>query len=312
MCNLSAPHFHDKNAARQHLEAIRWPDGPVCPHCGGTEKIYPIKGGRPGLYKCGDCRRQFTVTVGTLFEGSKVPLNKWLMAVYLMCSSKKGMSSHQIHRTIGVTYKTAWFMTHRIREAMKDPVFTSTLGGGGGAVEADETFWGNVKKRGESKKGRGYHHKEKVFSPVERGGKVRSFHVASVNAATLTPIMVNQIAKDTDVMTDEAAQYLRVGKHFQSHGVVRHGQGEYGRGPIHTNTIESYFSLFKRGLVGTYHHVAPKHLKRYVGEFDFRYNTRKESDAERTTSALKGIEGKRLTYRRPVGRLAGECVVSPS
>lgn len=311
MCNLSAPRFHDPEAARQHLEGIRWPDGPMCPHCGSTERIYAIKGGRSGLRKCGDCHKQFTVTVGTLFQGSHVPLNKWLMAVHLLCSSKKGMSSHQIHRTIRVTYKTAWFMIHRIREAMKDPYFTSTLGGGGGTVEADETFWGNVKKRDASEKGRAYQHKKKVFSLVERRGKVHHFHVPSVNSATLVPIMVKQIAQDTDVMTDEARQYLHIGTHLKSHGVVNHRCEDYARGPIHTNTLESYFSIFKHKLVGTYHHVAPKHLKRYVGPFGFRYNARKQSDAARADSALKGIDGKRLTYRRPVGRLAGECVIGP-
>ena len=300
--NLSAPHFHDTNKAREYLEALRWPNGPVCPHCGGIERNILLKGKstRPGLYKCGDCREQFTVTVGTLFQDSKVPLNKWLMAVYLMSASKKAISSHQLHRMLGVTYKTAWFMTHRIREAMKDPVFTGKLGEGGGTVEADETFWGNRKPKGQ-KKGRGYHHKEKVFSLVERGGNVRSFHVASVNADTLRPIMLAQIAESANVVTDEAAQYClskpATKDLFASHEFVRHGVGEYVRGKIHTNTIESYFSILKRGLVGTYHHVSKQHLKRYIGEFDFRYNNRRVSDAERADAALKGIEGKRLLYR---------------
>lgn len=299
MCDLSAPQFHDKDKAREYLEALRWPNGPVCPHCGGCEKIYPIKGEkvRAGVYKCGDCRKQFTVTVGTLFEDSKVPLNKWLMAVHLMCASKKGISSHQLHRMLGVTYKTAWFMTHRIREAMNDPVFTTKMGGNGGAVEADETFWGNTKPRGQ-KKGRGYAHKEKIFSLVDRStGEVRSFHVPRVNGKTLLPIMKEQIAADTHIMTDEAGQYFYVSKHFKDHGVVKHGQGEYTRGKIHTNTIEGYFSILKRGLIGTFHHVGPQHLKRYVGEFDFRYNNRKLSDKARADAALSGIEGKRLMYR---------------
>ncbi|MHB1955839.1 MAG: IS1595 family transposase [Sulfobacillus sp.] len=296
--NLSTPHFHDADKAREYLEALRWPNGPICPHCGGTERNILLKGKstRPGLYKCGDCREQFTVTVGTLFQDSKVPLNKWLMAVYLMSASKKAISSHQLHRMLGVTYKTAWFMTHRIREAMKDPVFTDKMGGNGGTVEIDETFWGNNKPRGQ-KKGRGYHHKEKIFSLVERGGKVRSFHVPRVNAATLLPIIKEQIAEDTHIVSDEAGQYVHVKKHFKSHGVVNHGNGEYVRGPIHTNTIESYFSILKRGLIGTYHHVGPQHLKRYIGEFDFRYNNRKLTDCERAAIALKGISGKRLLYR---------------
>lgn len=302
MCNLTAPHFQDKDKARRYLEKQRWPDGPFCPHCGGVEKIYPITGktARDGLYKCGDCRKQFTVTVGTLFEGSKIPLNKWLMAVYLMCSSKKGISSHQLHRMLGITYKTAWFMTHRIREAMKDPVFTGKLGGGGGTVEADETFWGNTKPRGQ-KKGRGYAHKEKIFSLVERGGSVRSFHVQSVNAKTLRPILREQIDASAHLITDEAAQYVlskpSIKNDFASYGFVRHSTGEYVRGGIHTNTIESYFSILKRGLVGTFHHVGPQHLKRYIGEFDFRYNNRHIDDTERADKALKGISGKRLMYR---------------
>lgn len=298
MCNLSAPHFHDKDAARAYLEGIRWPDGPVCPHCGGLERIYRMGGGRPGLLKCGDCRKQFTVTVGTVFEGSKVPLNKWLMAVFLMCSSKKGVSSHQVHRTIGVTYKTAWFMTHRIREAMKDDA--GLMGSGGGTVEADETFWGNNKPRGASKKGRGYDHKMKVFTLVERGGRARSFHVPSVTAATLRPILKAQVAQDANLMTDEAAAYTKVGREFASHGVVRHGKGEYARGAVSTNTIESCFSLLKRGLVGTFHHVGEQHLQRYVTEFDFRWNYSKGNgfdDRARTDAALRGIEGRRLMYR---------------
>lgn len=227
---LNEPHFQDADEARKYLERIVWPDGPVCPHCGGFERIYTLNGKatRPGLYKCGDCRKQFTVTVGTLFERSKIPLNIWLQCVYFMCSSKKGMSSHQLHRTLGVTYKTAWFMTHRIREAMKDPAFESgyeeKLGGKGEVVEADETFWGNV---GKQKKGaRGYEHKEKIFSLVQRGGDVRSFHVPTVSATTLASIMKEQVDKDTDLMTDEFKSYRTVGKEFASHRTVRHGQGE--------------------------------------------------------------------------------------
>lgn len=300
---LTAPQFQDADKGREYLEKLRWPDGPVCPHCEGTEKIYAYNGKahRPGVYKCGHCRKQFTVTVGTLFERSKVPLNQWLMAVYLMCSSKKGISSHQLHRMLDVTYKTAWFMTHRIREAMKDPVFTKKLGGGGGEVEVDETFWGNKKPKGQ-KKGRGFDHKEKILSLVDRQtGEVRSFHVPRVNAKTLLPIMKEQIEKDTTVYTDEAAVYVKcnppVSFHFAGHEYVRHGSGEYVRGKIHTNTIEGYFSILKRGLVGTFHHVGPQHLRRYIGEFDFRYNTRKIDDVERTHMALKGIGGKRLYYR---------------
>lgn len=305
MCDLTAPHFQDADLAREHIEASRWPDGPVCPHCGGFEKIYPLKPKgkvRKGLYKCGDCKGQFTVTVGTVFERSRIPLNKWLMAIHLMCSSKKGISSHQLHRMLGVTYKTAWFMTHRIREAMRDDN-PQPMGGNGGTVEVDETFWGNTKPRGQ-KKGRGYHHKEKILTLVEREGRARSFHVPAVNAATLRPIMKEQIARDSHVMTDEAGQYTmtreKMADEYAQHSYVSHSIGEYVRGNIHTNTIEGYFSILKRGLVGTFHHVGKQHLKRYVGEFDFRYNYRTKlgyDDLERAAIALRGINGKRLLYR---------------
>lgn len=297
---LNAPRFRNDDAAREHLEAIRWPNGPICPHCGGIERISKLQGKshRPGLYFCGDCREQFTVTIGTVFERSKIPLHKWVLATHLLCASKKGMSSKQIERMLCVTYKTAWFMTHRIREAMK-PAYRGKLGAGGGTVEADETFWGNSKrsKKGRAYKGRGYEHKEKIFALVERGGDVRAFHVPAVNAKTLKPILLAQMAQNANLMTDEASAYTTVGKEFASHGVVKHGKKEYSRGNVHTNTIEGYFSLLKRGLIGTYHHVGAQHLQRYVSEFDFRYNKRDISDTERAEHALRGIAGKRLMYR---------------
>jgi len=305
MCDLTAPQFQDKDIAREHLEAIRWNGEPVCPHCGGVEKIYTMKGGRAGLYKCGDCRKQFTVTVGTVFERSKIPLNKWLMAVHLMCASKKGISAHQLHRMLGITYKSAWFMCHRVREAMRDDS-GSLLGGGGSTVEVDETFIGRdtSKKAYNQKKGRGYHHKEKVFTLVERNGRARSFHVNAVNAGTLRPILKEQVDADTNIMTDEAGQYCQtrttIESEFASHNYVKHGIGEYVRGDIHTNTIEGYFSIFKRGMKGVFQHCSKYHLKRYLCEFDFRYNNRTAlgvSDAERAIIALKGIGGKRLLYR---------------
>lgn len=294
---LSAPYFSDDNKARKYLEKIRWPNGPVCPHCGSYEKAYALQGDkhRKGLYKCAACRKQFTVTVGTVFERSKIPLHKWLLAVYLLCASKKGISSHQLHRTLGITYKTAWFMSHRIREAMKDPVFTRQLGGGGKIVEADETYWGN---RGKHRRGaRGYDHKEKIFSLVERDGQVRSFHVPTVAAKTLKPILKEQVAQDTMIFTDDMGSYRGLESDFIGHEVVKHGSGEYVRGRIHTNTIENYFSILKRGLTGVYQHVGANHLRRYIGEFDFRYNFRRCTDVERTHRALRGIEGKRLMYR---------------
>ncbi len=308
MCDLTAPEFQDEDTARRHVEANRWPDGPVCPHCGSMERIYPIEPNpdrkiRKGLYKCGEkeCGKSFTVTVGTVFENSRVPLKKWLLAIHLMCSSKKGISSHQLHRSLGVTYKTAWFMAHRIREAFREDN-PEPLGGGGSTVEVDETFWGNKKKKGD-KKGRGYAHKEKVFTLVERGGRARSFHVPSVSAKTLRPIMREQIKADTHIMTDEASQYCQkkepMTADFESHSFVTHGIGEYVRGDIHTNTIESYFAILKRGLNGVFHHVGQQHLRRYISEFDFRYNYRAKlgfSDKERAAIALNGIEGKRLKY----------------
>jgi transposase-like protein len=302
MCDLNKPKFQDADKAREYLENLRWPNGPVCPHCGNLGG-WPIEGekSRPGLYKCTayPCRKQFTVTVGTVFERSKIPLNKWLIAVHLMCASKKGVSAHQLHRMLGVTYKTAWFMSHRIREAMTEAP-DGLLGSGGGIVEADETFGNERKPRQQGKKGRGYEHKTKILSLVERSGRVRSFHVPAVNAETLKPYLKAHIAADARLMTDEAGQYRSIGNEFSEHGVVHHGIGEYVRGDIHSNTVESYFSIFKRGLKGTFHHVSAKHLNRYCGEFDFRYNYRSAAgfgDNERANIALLGIAGKRLMYR---------------
>ena len=298
MTDLTAPRFKTAAAARKHLEAVRWPDGPVCPHCGGMERASRIKSkkARPGVWFCGDCRRQFTVTVGTLFERSHVPLHKWLLAVHLMSASKKGISAHQLHRTLGVTYKTAWFMAHRIREAMRDNPDLGPLGGANKVVEADETWiGGKAKNRAFAAPPK----KEAVFSLVEREGHVRSFHVPAVNAKTLRPVLVTQIDRKSYLMTDEAGVYTAVGREFAGHGTVNHSIEEYVRGGWwHTNTMENYFSIMKRGINGVYHHVSQQHLKRYLGEFDFHYNERGIDDWERTARALKGIEGKRLTYRR--------------
>lgn len=297
---LNQPQFHDEDKAREYLEALRWANGVVCPHCGSVDNHYKLigKSHRKGLYKCSDCREQFTVTVGTVFERSKIKLHVWLMAVHLVCAAKNGMSSMELHRLLGVTQKTAWFMVHRIREAMK-PESGGLLGGSGGIVEADETYWGNSKRRSRAAKGykgRGYAHKEKIVSLVERGGEVRSFHVKTVNAKTLKPILVSQINKNANLMTDEASMYTKIGKEFASHGVVTHSANEYVRGNVHTNTIEGFFSRLKRGLIGTYHHVGSQHLIRYVTEFDFRYNTRKGTDSDRSKTVLSGIAGKRLMY----------------
>lgn len=292
--------FNDDDAAREHLEELRWPQGAVCPHCGGADRQSKLHGEahRPGLYFCGHCRQQYTVTVGTVFECSKVPLHKWVLATHLLCSSKKGMSAHQLHRTLGVTYKTAWFMAHRIREAMTiEPA--GQLGGDGGPVEVDETFWGN---KGKHKPGaRSYHHQMKVVSLVDRRGEKRSFHVPNVSPKTLRPILNAHIAAKAQLMTDEHGTYTKIGKDYAAHHVVNHTAKEYSRGHVTTNTVEASFALLKRGLVGTFHHVGEQHLQRYVTEFDFRWNTRAAlgfDDVARASIALKNIAGKRLTYRR--------------
>lgn len=295
--DLFAPHFQDADKARHYLEALRWPNGPVCPHCGVEGEAYALQGAshRPGLLKCKACRKQFSVTVGTVFEKSKIPLNKWLLAVHLMCASKKAISSHQLHRMLGVTYKSAWFMTHRIREAMK-PGSTGLMGAGGGTVEADETYWGNQGKQ--PKGARGYQHKMKVVSLVERGGQKRSIVVNAVNAKTLTTVLNDNVCKTANLMTDEHSGYTKIGREYASHGVTRHSANQYVDGNNHSNTVESSFSLLKRGLIGTFHHVGEQHLQRYVTEFDFRWNHRKTTDKERADALLSSVAGKRLQYRR--------------
>lgn len=305
---LSNPVYSNEDAARKHLEAVRWPKGVTCPHCGSVEGARPVAGESmgPGWYYCTDCQEKFTVRTGTVYERSHVPLHKWLLAFRLMASSKKGFSAHQLHRTLGVTYKTAWFMSHRIREAMAPGTAdTGPKGGKGKVVEADETYIGgkeknkHVGKRDPKKIGGAG--KQIAFALVERGGRVRSFHVSKVNAKTLRPILTAQISRETSLMTDDAGQYRHMHKDFDRHEVVNHGIDEYVRGDAHTNTVEGYFSVLKRGIIGTYHHVSEQHLKRYLGEFDFRYNERSAlgiEDAERTTRAIKGAEGKRLTYRQ--------------
>ena len=299
MTALSAPQFQNEDKAREHLEAIRWPNGPACPHC-GSQRHYKLQGRahRPGLLKCAECKKQYSVTVGTVFERSKIPLTKWLMATYLLCSSKKGFSAHQLHRTLGVTYKTAWFMAHRIREAMRDTLPEQIGGEGtGGVVEADETYFGKTKGHG---KGAHLGKKQKVVALVEREGRVRAFHVPSMNQETLKPILTEQIAASVRLMTDTASVYPEIGIAFALHETVNHSAGEYARGDVTTNTVEGYFGILKRGIGGIYQDVSKEHLNRYVSEFNFRYNNPialKIDDRQRTINALAGIGSKRLTYR---------------
>jgi len=303
---LSKPEFHNADKAREWLETELWPDGPICPHCGVLDEATELQGKahRPGVYQCNACREQFTVTVGTLYERSKVPLNKWLAATHLMMASKKGMSALEIGRLLGLSKKTAWFLCHRIRESLRQTNL-EPIGGKGKIVEIDETFVGGLEKNKHRKQrkhvGTGGAGKEAVFSLVERGGRVQSHHVASVTAKTLRPIIKAQVDGKTFVMTDEGGTAKSLGKEFKKHGMVNHSIGEYVRGDIHTNTIEGYFSILKRGVVGTYHHVSQQHLKRYLAEFDFRYNEREAlgvTDEMRMKKSIPGIVGKRLTYRR--------------
>lgn len=298
MSVLSKRYFHCDEAAFEHLESIVWANGVTCPHCGSMSgKHYDLRKTRMGLRKCSDCRKQFTVKVGTVFESAHIPLHKMLQAVYLMCASKKGISAHQLHRVLGVTYKSAWFLAHRIREAMRSGDL-APMGGSGGAVEVDETFIG--RKKGEPVR-YGYEHKFKVLALVDREtGRARSMVVDKVTTKEIAPIVRANVAREARLMTDEARHYVKVGREFAEHGVVMHSAGEYVRGDITTNTIEGYFSIFKRGMKGVYQHCGEQHLHRYLAEFDFRYNNRSAlgvEDGERSRSALSGIAGKRLTYQ---------------
>ncbi len=305
--DLSAERFHNEEAARKFLEEIRWPDGPVCPHCGTIGKIYE-NASKPGVYRCAsaECRKDFTVKVGTLFERSHVPVHKWLLATHLLMAGKKGVSAHQLHRMLGVTYKTAWFMAHRIREALRPISSPGPMGGKGRTIEADEAYIGgkeaNKHKNRRQNVGGGAGGKEPVFALVERGGALHSFHLPTVTARTLRDVLVAQVDRNSFLMTDEHSGYKLVGQEYAGHEAVRHSTGEYVRGDAHTNTVENYFSILKRGITGTYHHVSQQHLKRYLAEFDFRYNERMAlgiTDSERAAKALIGIEGKRLTYGGP-------------
>ena len=308
---FSAPHFRDDTAAREYLERLLWPEGPICPHCGTVNHAYQTR--RPGVYRCAEkeCRKDFTVTMRTVMERSKIALHKWLQAFHLMCASKKGVS-HQLHRSLDIGYEAAWFMAHRVREAMRDGGL-APLGGGGGIVEADETYHGptetprvSPQRQGrpysKSKKGRGPKGKRPIVALVERGGRVRTFHVAVADQANVEKIVSENIARETRLHTDESKLYANAADTFASHETVKHTAKEYVRGDVHTNSAEGYFSIFKRGMRGIYQHCKEKHLHRYLAEYDFRYNHRVRlgfSDTDRAALAVKGASGKRLTYRGP-------------
>ena len=307
MCDLSNPIFHDEAKAREWLEARIWANGRFCPHCGAVDQSTLMQGKshRPGLYQCNVCREPFTVTVGTLYERSHVPLNKWLAATHLMMASKKGISAMQVHRMLGISYKTAWFLCHRIRESLRDSKLDTPLGGQNRVVEADETYVGGKEtNKHKSKRQRGMQGgkgKEPVVALVERDGRVRSQHMPEVTSKNLRAALTAQVDKASYLMTDDAKVYMPIGRQFSGHGTVNHSIEEYVRGGFwHTNTVEGYFSILKRGITGTYHHVSQQHLKRYLAEFDYRYNERVAlgvNDRDRMEKSIAGIVGKRLTYR---------------
>jgi len=294
--NITDPIFHNEDAAQAHCEASRWNGEPTCPHC-GSDRIARLKGKTQTVYfLCHDCRDKFTVRTGSVMERSHVPLHKWLLAFHLMAASKKGMSAKQIERMLGVTYKTAWFLCHRIREAMDGAAPTGPLGGPGETVEADETYVGGKARNRATRKPAP---KKAVVALVERDGRARSFHVANVNAKDVRGLVVTNIDRASALLTDESPIYIRMGQEFAYHGSVNHSAKEYVRGVFHhTNTAENFFSIFKRGVIGTYHHMSEAHLGRYCAEFDLRYNTRDMNDGERAAEIFKGGIGRRLTYRR--------------
>ncbi|HEY5305584.1 MAG TPA: IS1595 family transposase [Pseudolabrys sp.] len=295
--------YTDENAAREHLEALLWPDGPVCPHCRTIDQATRLQGKstRPGLLKCRSCEKPFSVTVGTVFERSKIKLHQWVYASHLLTSSKKGISSHQLSRMLGVTYKTAWFMAHRIREAMR-PASLTPMGGSGKTVEVDETIIGKLEGAPKRLRKGGSQNRNIVLSVVERGGAARSWHIDGTTVGTLLPILRTNVRRESVLMTDEASWYRSIGREYANHLSVNHREHEYSVGEITTNTVEGYFSIFKRGMKGVYQHCSEKHLHRYLSEFDFRYSNRIAlgvDDAMRADKALQGIKGKRLTYHQP-------------
>lgn len=308
MMNITNKIYHNEDEARKHLEELRWSNGVTCPHCGGVDKCNPTKMmSKPskknpepqevkGYYLCGDCRKRFTVRTGTVYERSHIPLHKWILATHLMAASKKGMSTHQLHRMLGVTYKSAWFMAHRIREAMND-TNPDKMGGEGVTVQADETYFGQkdkITKR--TKKGKAGHASKLSVVSLVSEGKARTFHVDRADLHSVREILKKNVCEKSTLYTDESRLYTQTGQEFASHEKVKHTAGEYWRNGVTTNNVENFFSVFKRGMKGVYQNCSERHLQRYLSEFDFRYNTRDLDDDERATLALKGAEGKRLTY----------------
>jgi transposase-like protein len=311
MDSFTEHRFTNDDAARAYLEAMRWPDGPICPHCGTIDRAYAIK--PAGTYRCAEkaCRGNFTVTMNSPMERSHIALHKWVLAFHLLCSSKKGMSAHQLHRTLGITYRSAWFMAMRVRECMRAGGL-APLGGEGKIVEADETYYGEIPEakrpkrkttgRPFSKNPGGPKHKRAIIALVERGGSVRSFHIPGAYIGSVVKVVQDNIARESRLHTDESPLYKRVGEEFAAHETVKHSDYEYARGDVTTNTVEGYFSIFKRGMKGIYQHCSEKHLPRYLAEYDFRYNHRVKlgyNDGERAALAVKSAAGKRLTYRQP-------------
>lgn len=304
--NLSnlAKCFSDEDAARKLLESLRWPNGPVCPKCGGadpytlTPKPTSKRPGRKGLYKCRACRKQFTVTIGTIFEDSHIPISKWLLAIHLLSASKKGMSAHQLHRMLGVTYRAAWFMGHRLRHAMsQEPMQLD------GIVEVDETYVGGSRRRKPGRPAPTDKDKTPVMALVERGGRARLFPLARVTGHTVQQVIRREVSRNAHMMSDELNVYHPLSMGFRKHDMIKHSDGVYVRGNVHTNTVEGFFGLLKRGIVGSFHHVSRGHLHRYCDEFAFRYNRRHVSDGQRAASIVFGAEGKRLTYKQPSSAL---------
>jgi transposase-like protein len=313
---MSLPKIYtDTNAAREHLQKLLWPQGPICPHCGSVDQSTELQGKstRPGVFKCRECEKPFSVTVGTVFERSKIPLHTWVYATDLLTASKKGMSAHQLHRMLKVTYKTAWFMAHRIRKAMEE-INPSPLGGEGKSVQADETYIGNSSKRAKGYK-KGHRYKQQIVALVEPKGKARVVHVKTATAEAVREILVTNAHRSSELHTDQSNLYTKVGREFAAHKTVEHGSAGYGyyvgADGQTTNNVENFFGIFKRGMVGVYHKCEEQHLQRYLTEFEFRFNNRSGlgiNDAMRAEAALKGITGKRLTYRRPDGDQEQEAV----